>query len=395
MSGFRASRTRREFLQAAFFAGGPLLVGFDKLSGLEVPWWQEKDSFQGGKKLGLLDFAGESRAPLNTVLGTELDGRLFSDISGLTPENPVTPTEKFYIRTLASQLLEHEKPWLIKLGGLVEKPLSLTLEDLKSRVKPMGLHLMECAGNARAVHFGMLSVADWAGAPVSEVLDTVRLKPQATRVLISGFDRYLGRSATSIPGADWVFTLEELKSSKAFLAIEMNGQPLPKDHGAPVRLVVPGWYGCTCIKWVNGITLVDDAVEATSQMKEYAGRTHQPGVPRLARDYRPASIDQAAMPIRIEKWLVNERIKYRVVGILWGGSRPVNVLEIRFNPEEDYGRVDSFQQTGNDPWSFWTHAWTPKSPGTYMIRLRVKDPPVTTKRLDSGYYVRTVEITEV
>jgi hypothetical protein len=130
-------------------------------------------------------------------------------------------------------------------------------------------------------------------------------------------------------------------------------------------------------------------------MQEYAGRTHQRGVLRLARDYQPASIDQSAMPIKIEKWLVGGRIKYRVVGILWGGSRPVNVLEIRFNPEEDYVPVGSFRQTANDPWSFWTHAWTPKILGTYMIRLRVKDPPVTTKRLDSGYYVRSVEITEV
>ena len=113
----------------------------------------------------------------------------------------------------------------------------------------------------------------------------------------------------------------------------MNGQSLNKDHGAPVRLIVPGWYGCTSIKWVNAITLVDENFLATSQMQEFAGRTHQQGVPKLARDYRPATIDQAAMPIRIEKWFVDGRIKYRVVGILWGGSRPVKALEIRFNPK--------------------------------------------------------------
>ena len=175
----------------------------------------------------------------------------------------------------------------------------------------------------------------------------------------------------------------------------MNGQSLNKDHGAPVRLIVPGWYGCTSIKWVNAITLVDENFLATSQMQEFAGRTHQQGVPRLARDYRPATIDQAAMPIRIEKWFVDGRIKYRVVGILWGGSRPVKALEIRFNPEEDYVRVAHFSQTANDPWCFWSHAWTPTTVGTYLIRLRVADPLVETKRLDSGYYVRSVEVTEI
>jgi len=91
---------------------------------------------------------------------------------------------------------------------------------------------------------------------------------------------------------------------------------------------------------------------------------------------------------------VNEKIKYRVIGILWGGSRPIKVLEIRFNPEDDYVRVDQFSQTTNDPCSGWSHAWRPTT-GTHMIRLRVTDPEVQTRRLDSGYYVRSVEVTEV
>ena len=65
----------------------------------------------------------------------------------------------------------------------------------------------------------------------------------------------------------------------------MNGKPLTKDHGAPIRLIVPGWYGCACIKWVNEITLVDDGAEATSQMQEFAGSTQEVGVPKLVRDY--------------------------------------------------------------------------------------------------------------
>jgi DMSO/TMAO reductase YedYZ molybdopterin-dependent catalytic subunit len=241
----------------------------------------------------------------------------------------------------------------------------------------------------------LLSVADWSGVPVSAILEPSKPRRKATRVVISGFDRYSTSSTTSIAGADWVFTLEQLQTANAFLATTINGQPLTPDHGAPVRLVVPGWYGCACIKWVNEITLVDDEVEATSQMQEFAGRTHQQGIPKLAKDYRAATIDQAAMPTRVEKWLVDGKIKYRVAGILWGGSRLVKTLEIRFNPDEDYVPVDSFSQTHNDPWSFWSHAWMPKSPGTYMIRLRVADPLVESRRLDSGHYVRSVEVTEV
>jgi len=387
--------TRRGFLRSSLIVGGTLLAGFDKLPALHANIPGGNVAFEGGQHLGNLDFTGESHAPLDTLLGPELDGRLFSDLSKLTPENPTPRTEGFYVRTCASKLLESAEGWKVRLGGLVEKPTTLTMDGLKKSVGPGGLHLMECSGNARATRFGMLSVADWSGALVTEVLQFCKAKPQAARVMVSGFDRYSGDSVTSSPGADWIFTLEELQAAKAFLATEMNGESLTRDHGAPVRLVVPGWYGCTCIKWVKAITFVDENAPATSQMQEFAARTHQQGVPKLARDYRAARIDQAAMPIRVEKWLVDGSIHYQVVGLLWGGSRPVKTLEIRFNPEEDYVRVDQFSQTTNDPWSFWSHGWTPKSPGTYMIRLRITDPQVETKRLDSGYYVRSVEVTEV
>ena len=386
---------RRDFLRISLLGSGALLVGFDKVSGFARYLNDGSDPFQGGKQLGILEFTGESRAPLDTVIGSELDARLFSDLSTLNPEQQVTPIEKFYVRTTASNLLDTGNRWAIKVGGLIAAPVTLTLDDVKKNAMPAGLHLMECSGNARATRFGMLSVAGWSGMPISDVLQGCKPKPQATRAMVSGFDNYSGTSATSVPGADWIFTLEQLKASNAFLATEMNGQPLSKDHGAPVRLVVPGWYGCTCIKWVNAITFVDENAPATSQMQEFAARTHQQGVPKLAKDYRPATIDQAAMPIRVEKWLVEGRIRYRVVGILWGGSRLVKELGIRFSPEEDYVQVDYVSQTANDPWSFWSHAWTPKTAGTYLIRLRVTDPLVETKRLDSGYYVRSVEVTEV
>jgi DMSO/TMAO reductase YedYZ molybdopterin-dependent catalytic subunit len=392
----RPDPCRRQFLRSSLLAGGTILTGFDKILACTPTAVPQKDPFEAGEHVSNLDFVGESRAPLDTLLGSELDGRLYSDLSLLTRENPLPPTEKFYIRTGASTLLENEAGWRIECGGMVEKAGSLAIEELKKNVRPAGLHLMECSGNARATRFGMLSAAEWDGVPFSDLLlELCKPTKKSTRVMVSGFDHYVSSSTSSSLGADWIFTLDQLRGSKAFLGLEMNGKPLTKDHGAPVRLVVPGWYGCTCIKWVNKITLVSDDAPATSQMQEFAARTHQTGVPALARDYRPATIDQAAMPIRVEKWLVGGKIKYRVVGILWGGSVPVKTLEIRFNPEEDYVRVDSFSHTVNDPWSFWSYAWMPKTVGSYMIRLRVTDPAVQTKRLDSGYYVRSVEVTDL
>jgi molybdopterin-dependent oxidoreductase-like protein protein len=372
-----------------------VLAGFGELLGSGSSKKSKSYQLEKGKLLGTVEFAQENGVAMESLSGAELDGRLYTDLSGLTPEHVATPTESFYIRTRASELLRPQASWEIRLGGLVAQPFNLTLPDLRRTARPMGLHLMECSGNFRAAHFGMLSVADWTGTLVSDILDRVKVDLRAARILISGFDTFAAVSSSSVPGASWIFTPEDLKSSGAFLATEMNRQPLSKDHGHPVRLVVPGWYGCTCIKWVNEITWVDDNAETTSQMKEFAKRTHQSGVPSLARNYQPALIEQAAMPLRIEKWVMGGNLKYRCVGILWGGSRLVNVLEIKFNADVDYVPVDHFEQNANDPWSFWTHEWHPKQKGIYIIQLRVKDPPVPQRRLDAGYYARAVEITEV
>lgn len=394
---FSNSLSRRELLKRSRDLTGILLAGYGAAGWPEQVQDRGIESFQNGKNLGIVEFSEEQRFPMGKLFGTELDARLYTDLSELDIQNPeaTTATDTFYIRTGASQLLDSSSPWIVRVGGLAEKPFDLSAEKLGKIARPMGLHLLECAGNARRVHFGMMSVGAWHGLAVTEVLDAANAKPEGSRILISGFDRYVTQSVTSEPGASWIFTREELKSSGAFLATEMNGQPLSRDHGTPVRLVVPGWYGCACIKWVNEIKVVDELEDATSQMREYASRTMQTGVPRLAKEYRPAVIEQAAMPIRVEKWAVGEKIKYRVIGILWGGSCPVKRLEIRFNPDEDYVSVDYFRHAANDPWSFWVHAWTPKQPGRYLIRLRVKEPPVVARRLDAGYYVRSVDINEV
>ncbi len=388
--------SRRTLLKAGLLSGAALFADLNAFTGSFGSVFQADEAFASGRQLGTLPFINEGSVPLDTPHGSELDGRLYTDLSTLTPQNLTTPTQNFYLRTRASSLLPDPASWRVTVDGATAKPQILGIDVLKRAAKPMGVHVMECAGNVPLTRFGLISACSWSGVPISEILDNVHPGSGGTHVLVSGFDRYAGESATSIPGASWIFSREELNKSGAFLATEMNHQPLPKDHGAPVRLVVPGWYGCACIKWVDRITLVDDSLEATSQMREYAVRTHQQGRPQFARDYQPAIVDQAAMPIRVEKWSVAGTIKYRVVGIAWGGAKLLKTLWIRFNPDDEEGvPVDHFVQKQNDPWTVWSHAWSPKAPGIYQIGLMVKDAAVRSRRLDLGYYVRAVEVTDV
>jgi len=364
-----------------------LLRGADCMSGADV--------FSTEKFVRHLDFEDEGAAPVDTLMGTELDARLYTDLSRLSAGRMITPTPEFYLRTAASRLLPDARGWQVEVDGMVGKRSHLGIGALRTAAKPMGTHLMECAGNVRLTRFGLISVATWSGVPVMELLDRAGLASGGTWVQVSGFDEYASESRTSIPGASWIFPLDELKAAGAFLATQMNGAALTPNHGAPIRLVVPGWYGCACIKWVNRITVVDDSAEATSQMQEYAARTLQQGIPQMARDFEPATIDHAAMPIRVEQWIVGGKPRYRVLGIAWGGRKAIIRLQIRFNPDEEFVDVSGFRQEKTDPWTLWTHSWTPRNPGAYSIQLAVAEPAVRARKLDSGYYVRTVILHEI
>ena len=398
------SITRRRFLRTAIaavsgYALGDLLPARAEEARATDGVSATFDAVSAGQPLGLVPFSEEGAEALEIMAGEGLDGRLFTDLTWLGPGTLETPLQRFFVRTAAPARLPPVDGWALRLGGRVEKESRMSLAELKGLgVGPAALHAVECSGNGRVMHFGMLSSARFAGVPVAQVLKRTRPAGGATRVLISGFDEHNATSANSVAGASWVFTPAQLES--ALLVTAMNGVPLPLDHGAPVRLLVPGWYGCTCIKWVDELRWVGEDEPATSQMREFAARTHQDGEPVLARDYKPAAMDQAAVPVRMEKWKVGGKLVYRIVGVTWGGAKPSSRLALRCVPklpsDERFSVVSECGPRGpGRPWALWSALWQPATAGTYAIQLLVNEPDAVQKRLKTGFYTRTVKITEV
>ncbi len=394
MSDFRTTTRRRFLCRTVRLAGATLAGGLAPGLRSLTPWLDAAAAPVRGELAAQVPFVNEGRRAVGQVTDSGLAGRLALDLATLTPATLTTPNESFFIRTRRPDRLVDAafETWTISVGGLVERPSTLRLADLGERTRPFGVHLAECSGNGRARAFGLMSAARWDGVPLTEVLDRLPVKRQATRVLVAGFDEHSTVPGGSRPGASWIFTFAELESTGAFLATRMNGEPLPDDHGFPVRLVVPGWYGCCWSKWVERIDLTGDDAAATAQMREYAGRTHQRGVPWLARDFEPARIEQAAMPVRVGKWRDEDGIFYRVVGILWGGERTIDQLVVRFCQDESFVPVEAYEHETNATWTLWTHTWRPPAPGRYRIELRIDDPGIPARRLDRGLYVREVEI---
>jgi DMSO/TMAO reductase YedYZ molybdopterin-dependent catalytic subunit len=375
-----------------------------------------------GEFLGYLPFRSQEEDEFRGKFGKNShgghDARLCLDVATLlTPQGRLTPADQFFIRTEYPDLLKPPPEWKIKIHGEVKQPRDVPLKSLQDSVESQGPVLLECSGNAAQLRFGLMSVADWAGIPIEKIVKLAHPTEKAKSLLIGGFDddSHLPDKGPpyrthSYPTCSWIFPIEQLVKARAFLATQMNGAPLPKDHGAPVRLVIPGWYGCTEVKWVNEIKFVDGNQKATWQMLEFSNRTnqlplrsvpefaHQFG-PDLARDYRPATIDQTALPVRVEQWRVDGKIIYRIVGITWGGPNRSEKLKIRFKAAGGMSRFDPVDfckaSTSNSQYGIWTQSFVARKTGYCRIQVRVDDPKVPSRRLKRGEYDRGVFIPDV
>jgi DMSO/TMAO reductase YedYZ molybdopterin-dependent catalytic subunit len=388
---------RRRFVGAALAAAGA--CSLDALSVARLLAQPAcRDPAAEGELLGTLPLTGDRwrATPYGEAVGGPgLDTRVFTDLSLLAPDRLVTPADRVFVRTAApTGIAQRLAGWSVTLTG-TEGPISVAADDLRRRAVPMGAHLIECAGNSDPNNFGLMSVAEWSGVSLSALVDRLRATPSHYGVLVSGFDEQTPTARSSVPGASWIVPLADLSRLGAFLATGMNGTPLPLAHGAPVRLVVPGWYGCAWIKWVRDMRLIGPDEPVTPQMAEFAGRTHQQGRPFLARDYDPPTIDLAATPIRVERRRVNGAVHYLVVGIVWGGQTPARALEIRFGSRDSWKPVALCPPPSSAAaWSLWSYRWAPTEAGVYNISLRCPDSSVRTRRLDMFFYSRRVEVVE-
>lgn len=391
--------TRRQFLASSLWGSTVFVLGCSGGDPAQAASRPLPAPYGGGKFVKVLPFKTRRRRnnpeQVEVVYGEGRQGRFRQDLTRLSEETLITSNERFYIRSRCPDLIDFTKPWEIRVDGLVDEPRAIALPDIESRVTDLGVHLMECSGNGGT--FGLLSAANWTGVPLLQLLDDLGVVGNSSRILVSGYDDHSTDEdwMGSQLGASWVYTVEQLAERGAFLATHMNGEKLPEDHGYPVRLVIPGWYGCTCIKWVNEIRFVDETEPATAQMQEYASRTHQETVHELAVDYAPAEIDLCAMPTRIEHWEVNGEPIYRVIGVIWGGKQLTDKLQIQFAEEGEFVDLQDYKHETNRTWDLWSHMWKPEAPGEYQILLRVDDDSIRTRRLDNGHYRRRIDIEAV
>jgi DMSO/TMAO reductase YedYZ molybdopterin-dependent catalytic subunit len=350
-----------------------------------------RDLLDRGTFVGVVPFVDERDNPFGELQGAGWDARRVFDLATLDLGGLAAPADRFFVRTAFPDLLDvAEADWRVRLTGAVAAEAAWTLEELRELAVDQGEVLLECSGNSINRAFGLMSAASWTGVSMATVLDRAAPGADAVAVEVVGYDDHSTPSANdhSTPAASWIFPIALLR--QGFLATGLDGGPLPRDNGWPVRLIVPGWYGCACIKWVNELRFVDDDAAATSQMQEFAVRTHQPGIPDLARDYVPATMDPTAVAVRVEQWELDGEVVHRVVGILWGGSEPVAELVLDIG-NDTVPAVQCDPDTDVRTWRLWEAVWRPTRARRFTLAPRVLDD-VRTVRLDTDQYHRVVEI---
>ena len=294
----------------------------------------------------------------------------------------VTPIGLHYLLTHYDIPDVDASSWRLEVDGLVERPLSLSLEELRAR-RAMELTVtMECAGNGRAhVEPHVVSqpwlleavgTASWRGVPVDDLLDDAGLLDGANDALFIGLDRGVEGGedqfyARSVP-------VKELRGVDAVLAYEVNGVPLPPQHGYPLRLVVPGWYGMTSVKWLSRITLMNAPFDGYQMSHSYRLRQEEdePGEPvtRIA----PRSL---MMPPGIPDFLTRERVveagECEIRGRAWSGEAEIAGVDVSTDGGGSWAPAKLGDAAlGRWAWRSWHFLWGAE-PGEYELCCRARD----------------------
>ena len=196
---------------------------------------------------------------------------------------PVTPAGLHYLLIHYDVPVVDPASWRLEVGGLVERPLSLTLDDLRARPAVEHAVTMECAGNGRArltprpvsqpwLHEAV-GTAVWGGTPLAGLLEEAGLRPDAVEVrLHRARPRHRGRRGAGLPAQP---RPPRRAMPDVLLAWEMNGAPLLPQHGFPLRLVVPGWYGMTSVKWLASVEVVAEPFRGYQMTAAYRYRDEE------------------------------------------------------------------------------------------------------------------------
>jgi DMSO/TMAO reductase YedYZ molybdopterin-dependent catalytic subunit len=291
----------------------------------------------------------------------------------------ITPTGLHYLLVHFDIPAVEARSWRLRIGGRVRAPIELSLDELRARPRREIRVTMECAGNGRARLaprplsqpwlVEAIGTAEWGGTPLGGLLEEAGLLDDALEAVFTGADRGVQGDvehdyARSLPVADAM-------RPEVLLAYEMNGAPLEPQHGYPLRLLVPGWYGMTSVKWLTSIELVERPFEGFQQATAYRIQrdADDPGEP-VTRIRVRALMSPPGLPDFFSRHRIVERGRVRLYGRAWSGDGPIARVEV--GVDGHWTDATLLPPMGEFAWRGWVFDWD-ATPGEHELACRATD----------------------
>jgi DMSO/TMAO reductase YedYZ molybdopterin-dependent catalytic subunit len=299
-------------------------------------------------------------------------------------EEFVTPNEKFYVRCHFPVPEIDAAKWQLQVGGAVDAPIALTLEELRALPRHTITATMECAGNGRsrlepkvkgvAWDIGAVGNATWTGVLLRDVLARAGCRSDAVEVVLEGADRGEIKEPPRPPGE--IHYARSLPIAKAqqdvLLAFEMNGAPLLPEHGFPLRAVVPGWFGMASVKWLQRIVVTTEPFNGYYQSIDYTYWEQRDGMPTLL------PLREMRVKAQIARPEIGETIpagkSYVISGAAWSGEDELAIVEVSTDGGTTWAAAGLLGEPVRHAWRFWEFQWdVPTEPGAAILIARATD----------------------
>jgi DMSO/TMAO reductase YedYZ molybdopterin-dependent catalytic subunit len=298
----------------------------------------------------------------------------------------VTANEQFFVRNHFSMPRLEQKDWRLRIEGRVKHPCELSYDELLSMPSRTVMMTLECAGNSRIFlspkvsglqwELGAVGNAEWTGVPLAAVLKRAGVKPGAIEVVLEGADSGEIKKEPQSPGK--IQFARSLPLAKALmpeviLAHSMNGQPLSRSHGFPVRAIVPGWYGMASVKWLTRIVVTDQMFHGYFQTSDYTFWEQRDELPIQLLPVTEVEVKaQIARPVLHE--VVRANSVYRMHGAAWTGESEVTRVEVSTDGGSAWEQAQLLGAPTPYAWRLWEHYWrTPPQPGICTVMARATD----------------------
>jgi DMSO/TMAO reductase YedYZ molybdopterin-dependent catalytic subunit len=294
----------------------------------------------------------------------------------------VTPAGLHYLLIHYDVPVVDPATWRLEVDGAVQRPLSLSLADLARRPPASAAVTFECAGNGRALLaprpisqpwlLEAVGTAQWTGTPLAALLAEAGVADDAVEVVFTGLDRGVEGDveqdyARALPLADAL-------RDEVLLAWEMNGAPLLPQHGFPLRMVVPGWYGMTNVKWLSRITVLREPFTGYQNARGYRMRQDpdDEGTP-VARMAVRALMRPPGIPDFATRSRFAPRAPQVLVGRAWSGAGPIEAVEVSDDGGATWAPAELDPPAGPYAWRRWTFRWEPRAAGEHELCCRATD----------------------